>query len=161
VLTLTRLAQGQERLPPGVRRRRLATRERGRTGQIGSLLVGVQGPGGLQYTGHVGTGFTHQMLLLLGSRLDSLRQPASPFAKELPREHAREAVWVRPLLVIDVAFAAWTALADESAQRLGGGPDGPDQAAIGSRCAPSLGIVRPGQNLSRAPTASAPPIYDS
>ena len=85
--------------------------EGARTGQIGSLLLGVQGPSGLQYTGHVGhvgTGFTQQTLLLLGSRLDSLRQPASPFVQELPREHARGAVWVRPLLVIDVAFGAWT-----------------------------------------------------
>ena len=82
--------------------------EGGRTGQIGSLLLGVQGPGGLTYTGHVGTGFTEQTLLLLGARLAPLRQPASPFATELPREHARGAVWVRPLLVIDVAFATWT-----------------------------------------------------
>ena len=37
----------------------------------------------------------------------------------------------------------------------------PGLAAIGSRCAPELGIVRHGQNLSRAPTASAPPIFDS
>lgn len=37
----------------------------------------------------------------------------------------------------------------------------PELAAIGSRCAPERGIVRPGQNLSRAPTASAPPISDS
>lgn len=82
--------------------------ERGRTGQIGSLLVGVHGPGGLIYTGHVGTGFTQQTLALLGSKLDPLRQPASPFAEEVPRDHARGAVWVRPLLVIDVAFATWT-----------------------------------------------------
>jgi bifunctional non-homologous end joining protein LigD len=82
--------------------------EGGRAGQIGSLLVGVQGPGGLAYTGHVGTGFTQQTLALLASRLDPLRQPASPFAAEVPREHARGAVWVRPLLVVEVAFAAWT-----------------------------------------------------
>jgi len=79
-----------------------------RAGQIGSLLVGVQGPGGLLYAGHVGTGFTQQTLRLLGDRLASLQQPASPFAEPVPREHARGAVWVQPSLVIDVAFAAWT-----------------------------------------------------
>jgi bifunctional non-homologous end joining protein LigD len=79
-----------------------------RTGQIGSLLLGVHGPGGLIYTGHVGTGFTQQTLTLLGDRLAPLRQPASPFAEELPRDHARGAVWVQPRLVIDVSFAAWT-----------------------------------------------------
>jgi bifunctional non-homologous end joining protein LigD len=82
--------------------------EGGRAGQIGSLLVGVQGPGGLQYTGHVGTGFTEQTLIMLGDRLAALRQPASPFTGELPRDHARGAVWVRPVLVIEVAFATWT-----------------------------------------------------
>lgn len=82
--------------------------EGGRTGQIGSLLLGVQGRGGLQYAGHVGTGFTEQTLLLLGSRLASLAQAGSPFAEEIPRDHARGAVWVQPLVVVDVAFAAWT-----------------------------------------------------
>ena len=82
--------------------------ERSRAGQIGSLLVGVHGPGGLAYAGHVGTGFTEQTLDLLASKLDPLRQPASPFAEEIPRDHARGAVWVRPLLVIEAAFATWT-----------------------------------------------------
>jgi bifunctional non-homologous end joining protein LigD len=80
----------------------------GRAGQIGSLLLGVQGPGGLQYAGHVGTGFTEQALLLLGSRLAALVRAGSPFAEQIPRDHARGAVWVQPLLVVDVAFAAWT-----------------------------------------------------
>ena len=81
----------------------------GRTGQIGSLLLGVQRPGGgLAYVGHVGTGFTEQTLALLASRLTPLRQAGSPFAEELPHDHARGAVWVRPLLVIEAAFAIWT-----------------------------------------------------
>lgn len=79
-----------------------------RAGQIGSLLVGVHGPGGLDYAGHVGTGFTQQTLRLLGARLAPLRQPASPFDGPVPREHARGAVWVQPSLVIEVAFAVWT-----------------------------------------------------
>jgi bifunctional non-homologous end joining protein LigD len=82
--------------------------EGNRAGQIGSLLVGVYGPRGLDYAGHVGTGFTQQTLRLLGARLAALQQPASPFADEVPREHARGAVWVQPRLVIDVAFAVWT-----------------------------------------------------
>lgn len=68
----------------------------------------MHGPGGLAYVGHVGTGFTEQTLALLASRLTPLGQPASPFAEELPREHARGAVWVQPLLVIEAAFALWT-----------------------------------------------------
>jgi bifunctional non-homologous end joining protein LigD len=82
--------------------------EGARAGQIGSLLVGVHGASGLEYAGHVGTGFTEQTLQFLGGKLAPLQQAASPFGVPVPREHARGAVWVRPHLVIDVAFAAWT-----------------------------------------------------
>ncbi len=81
----------------------------GRAGQIGSLLIGVPGPHGLEFAGHVGTGFTQQALALLGRRLAPLRQDSSPFAAPVPREHARTAVWVQPLLVAEVEFASWTA----------------------------------------------------
>ena len=80
----------------------------GRVGQIGSLLIGVQGPGGLQYAGHVGTGFTQQALAMLGQKLAPLRRDTSPFATPIPPEHARAAVWAEPLLVVEVAFALWT-----------------------------------------------------
>ncbi len=80
-----------------------------RAGQIGSLLIGVPGPGGLEFAGHVGTGFTQAALALLGRRLAPLRRDSSPFAAPVPREHARTAVWVRPLLVAEVEFASWTA----------------------------------------------------
>jgi bifunctional non-homologous end joining protein LigD len=82
--------------------------EGGRAGQIGSLLIGVQGPGGLGYAGHVGTGFTQQTLTMLGEQLTPLRRATSPFATPVPREHARSAVWAEPRLVIEVEFALWT-----------------------------------------------------
>jgi bifunctional non-homologous end joining protein LigD len=82
--------------------------EGGRAGQIGSLLIGVQGPGGLEYAGHVGTGFTRQTLTMLGERLTPLRRATSPFATPVPREHARSAIWAEPRLVIEVEFALWT-----------------------------------------------------
>jgi bifunctional non-homologous end joining protein LigD len=81
----------------------------GRAGQIGSLLIGVHGAGGLEFAGHVGTGFTQQALALLARRLAPLRQDSCPFAVPVPREHARTAIWVRPLLVAEVEFASWTA----------------------------------------------------
>ena len=80
-----------------------------RAGQIGSLLIGVHGPDGLEFAGHLGTGFTQQALVLLGRRLAPLRQDVCPFAVPVPREHARTAVWARPVLVADVEFASWTA----------------------------------------------------
>jgi bifunctional non-homologous end joining protein LigD len=87
--------------------------ERGRSGQIGSLLIGVYQTGtgqasGLAYAGHVGTGFTQQTLDLLARRLAPLRRATSPFVTEVPPEHARFAVWAEPVLVVEVAFTEWT-----------------------------------------------------
>jgi bifunctional non-homologous end joining protein LigD len=81
-----------------------------RAGQFGSLLIGVQGPSGLEYSGHVGTGFTQQALDMLSERLAPLRRATSPFAGDVPPEHARRAVWVEPVLVIDVTFTNWTSV---------------------------------------------------
>ena len=80
----------------------------GRAGQIGSLLAGVQTAAGLAYAGRVGTGFTEQTLGLLHQRLTPLRRATSPFATPVPPQHARGAIWVEPVLVIEVEFARWT-----------------------------------------------------
>ena len=79
-----------------------------RAGQIGSLLVGVYGPAGLDYAGHVGTGFTQQALGMLGRQLFPLRRGTSPFAAPVPPDHARGAVWAEPRLVVEVGFGGWT-----------------------------------------------------
>ena len=80
--------------------------EGGRSGQLGSLLLGVQGPGGLVFAGHVGTGFSAQELRRLAGLLAPLAADVPPC--EVPREHARVARWVRPALVAEVEFTAWT-----------------------------------------------------
>ena len=82
--------------------------EGGRAGRIGSLLLGVQGAAGLEFAGHVGTGFSAATLAALGARLEPLRRDASPFATAVPREHARSAVWVEPVLVVEVEYTEWT-----------------------------------------------------
>jgi bifunctional non-homologous end joining protein LigD len=79
-----------------------------RTGQVGSLLIGVHDATGLIYAGHVGTGFSDETLRMLGARLEPLRRASSPFDGPVPPEHARTAVWVEPRLVIQVAFDRWT-----------------------------------------------------
>jgi len=79
-----------------------------RAGAIGSLLVGVPGPDGLDYAGHVGTGFTDWALADLGEQLAPLRSDSSPFAVELPSADRRDANWVAPQLVGEVAFSTWT-----------------------------------------------------
>ena len=82
--------------------------EGGRAGRIGSLLLGVQGPAGLEYAGHVGTGFTAATLARLGELLAPLRRADSPFATPIPRMHAKDAVWVEPVLVAEVDHTEWT-----------------------------------------------------
>lgn len=79
-----------------------------RTGQVGSLLIGVHDAGRLIYAGHVGTGFSVETLRMLGDKLSPLRRRDSPFDEPVPPEHARSAVWVEPKLVIDVTFDRWT-----------------------------------------------------
>jgi bifunctional non-homologous end joining protein LigD len=82
--------------------------EGARSDQIGSLMVGVYGPGGLTFAGHVGTGFTQQTLRMLSARLGPLRRPTSPFGSTIPPEQARGAVWAEPRVVIEAEFALWT-----------------------------------------------------
>ncbi len=80
-----------------------------RTGQVGSLLIGVRdSSGALIYAGHVGTGFNDQTLRMLGDKLQPLRRPDSPFDGPVPPEYARPAVWVEPRLVIQVGYDRWT-----------------------------------------------------
>jgi bifunctional non-homologous end joining protein LigD len=79
-----------------------------RAGMIGSLLLGVPGPDGLRYVGHVGTGFTEAVLRRLGGLLAPLARPTSPFAGPLPRDHARGVRWTEPRLVGEVAYGQLT-----------------------------------------------------
>jgi bifunctional non-homologous end joining protein LigD len=80
-----------------------------RADTIGSLLLGVPSADGLQYAGQVGTGFTDAMLADLLRRLRTLARATSPFASDVPRADARDAHWVTPRLVGEVAFTEWTA----------------------------------------------------
>ena len=70
----------------------------GRTGTIGSLLVGIPSPDGLQYAGRVGTGFTDATLRRLDGMLEPLRTDDDPFVG-VPAADASDALWVRPELV--------------------------------------------------------------
>jgi bifunctional non-homologous end joining protein LigD len=79
-----------------------------RSGGIGSLLLGIPGPDGLTYVGHVGTGFTVQALEALAAKLRRLERASPPFAGEVPRPHAKDAHWVTPKLVGEVVYTEWT-----------------------------------------------------
>jgi bifunctional non-homologous end joining protein LigD len=82
--------------------------EGGRAGRIGSLLLGQHGPEGLEFVGHVGTGFRSATLAMLGQRLEPLRRDTTPYATPVPPEHARTAVWVEPQVVVEVEYTEWT-----------------------------------------------------
>ena len=73
---------------------------------FGSLLLGVYDDAGmLHYAGNVGSGFDAARLGALKARLDALAAARMPFAERPPYRNAH---WVRPELVAEVAFAEWT-----------------------------------------------------
>ena len=78
----------------------------GRVG-LGALLVGYFENHEFVFAGKVGTGFDTKLLLDLRARLDALEMPKTPFTKAvgLPRLRAH---WVRPEIVVQVAFIEWT-----------------------------------------------------
>ncbi len=74
---------------------------------LGALLVGYFEGEDLVFAGKIGTGFDTKGLLDMRSRLDRLEIPAPPFTRGtgLPRLRAH---WVRPQVVVQVAFIEWT-----------------------------------------------------
>jgi bifunctional non-homologous end joining protein LigD len=73
---------------------------------FGALLVGLYEGKTLRYCGSVGTGFTDSILLGLLEKLEPLHQKAPPFAPE--PQGVKDAVWVAPKLVAQIAYAEWT-----------------------------------------------------
>jgi bifunctional non-homologous end joining protein LigD len=81
-----------------------------RTGTFGALLIGVhdETDGRFRFVGHVGTGFDNRALADMQARLEALARESSPFDEEVPREDARRARWVDPVLVGEVEHRQWT-----------------------------------------------------
>ena len=108
------------RSPAWVKVKHVATQEvvvggwlpgkQGRTGDLGALLVGVPerpvtDPPRLVFAGRVGTGWTAAARRDLLARVRELGADASPFTGDVG---AREAVWIRPELVGEVAHGGVT-----------------------------------------------------
>jgi bifunctional non-homologous end joining protein LigD len=74
--------------------------------ELGALLVGLYDAGKLRYTGKVGTGYTQETLRDLGTKLKDLRTETPPFD---PAPRVPGAIWVKPRLVAQLAYAEWTA----------------------------------------------------
>jgi len=82
------------------------TPPQGARAEFGALLVGMFDGVRLRYTGKVGTGYTHETLRDLGAKLRKLRSEKPPFD---PAPRMRDATWVKPELVAQIAYAEWTA----------------------------------------------------
>ena len=78
----------------------------GRVG-LGALLVGYFEGDDFVFAGKVGTGFDTKLLLDLRATLDRIEIGKPPFTRAtgLPRLRAH---WVRPKIVVQVAFTEWT-----------------------------------------------------
>ena len=74
---------------------------------LGALLVGYYEDDDFVFAGKIGTGFDTKLLLDLRARLDAIEIAGTPFTRAtgLPRLGAH---WVRPDIVVQVAFIEWT-----------------------------------------------------
>jgi bifunctional non-homologous end joining protein LigD len=84
------------------------TRGSGKAIDLGALLVGVYEGDAFRYAGKVGAGFTTDIRADLLAAIKPLAAEESPFATPPPRPVARNALWLRPELVIRAEFAGWT-----------------------------------------------------
>ena len=75
---------------------------------IGSLVLGVYDGDKLKSVGRVGTGFSSSLAEQLYTTLAALETDTQPFQPPLPRAEARGVRFVRPELVAEVDFRAWT-----------------------------------------------------
>lgn len=82
------------------------TGARGRA--IGSLVLGCHVGGALRWVGNVGTGFTDRELTRLAALLEDRSQADCPFPERPPPPTGTRAHWVRPEVVVQVAFGEWT-----------------------------------------------------
>ncbi|PIO99102.1 DNA ligase D [Pleomorphomonas carboxyditropha] len=76
---------------------------------VGSLALGIYEDGKLQHVGRVGTGFGAGVAELLQTRLERLRTDEKPFENAMTADERRGVRYVRPELVAEVEFRAWTA----------------------------------------------------
>jgi ATP-dependent DNA ligase len=83
------------------------TDPRGTRVGLGALLVGYFDGDDLVFAGKVGTGLDRKLLTQLRKKFDALEIPRPPFTRAvgLPRDGAH---WVRPEVVVQVAFIEWT-----------------------------------------------------
>ncbi len=81
----------------------------GETGQLRSLLVGVNRDGKLVHVGRVGTGFGRDTVARVLPRLQAIETDRSPFTGAGAPRRTPNIHWARPELVAEIEFAGFTA----------------------------------------------------
>ncbi|MBX4898471.1 DNA ligase D [Rhizobium bangladeshense] len=76
---------------------------------IGSLAMGYYQGGELKHVGRVGTGYTAATAQMLYEKLSRLTQNENSFDDKLTSEERRGLIYVKPQLVGEVEFRAWSA----------------------------------------------------
>jgi DNA ligase D-like protein (predicted ligase) len=83
------------------------TEPQGQREFFGALLLGYYRDGVLQYAGKVGTGFDDKELRTLHKKMAPLESATSQFDPGI-RIREKGSHWLRPKLVVQVAFTEWT-----------------------------------------------------
>src|SRR6185295_1366601 len=78
---------------------------RSRSGFRALHLAVCDAAGGLRYAGTVGSGFSHEELTTLRTRLEPARRDTPPVAVS----DSRGVIWVEPELVVEIRYKEWTA----------------------------------------------------
>lgn len=73
---------------------------------FGALTLALREGRAWRYIGHVGTGFSHEVLEQLHGKLIKLKTAKSPFPAKVKDEAVT--TWVKPKLVAGVKFTEWT-----------------------------------------------------
>lgn len=73
---------------------------------LGALVLVVRMGRSWRYVGHTGTGFSHDTLKAIHSKLVPLKRARKPFQQEVSGE--KSTTWVRPSIICEVKFTEWT-----------------------------------------------------
>jgi bifunctional non-homologous end joining protein LigD len=78
------------------------------SGQVRSLLAGVNRGGHLVYVGRIGTGYGAAAAKQLLPKLKALTRESSPFGGDNAPVKEKNVRWLKPSLVAEIEFAGWT-----------------------------------------------------
>jgi bifunctional non-homologous end joining protein LigD len=78
------------------------------SGQVRSLLAGVNRGGHLVYVGRIGTGYGAAAAKQLLPKLKALTRESSPFGGDNAPVREKNVRWLKPSLVAEIEFAGWT-----------------------------------------------------